>query len=170
MKGLFLVVILLLRSQGMAQTVDLESASLRRQDMPDDFPYQLTNEGFAVLRIRLVNHSEESLELKVDEIEVYNQKGKRIERALPTEITPKILKYYTGITSYGGYREERSSERIVSMDTVEGLRKDLERHQIEDTQLAPDETVGGLYYLRSKKSGAKLSGGWVIVNGIRAEY
>jgi hypothetical protein len=170
MRSLFLALLLLLGSQGMAKKIDLETVSLRRQDMPEGFPYQVSDEGFAVLRITLVNRSEEDWELQVDDIEVYNQKGKRIKRALPAEITPKILKYYTGITGYGGYRVERTDQKIVSLDTVQGLRRALEEHEIADTRLEPGETAVGFYYVKSKRSGSKLSGGWVTLNELKADY
>jgi hypothetical protein len=108
-----------------------------------------------------------------------------MERALPTEITPKILKYYTGITGYSGHPEEktvreemyrervvgvRTGQPIVSLDTVEGLKNVLESHQLHDSTLAPGETLEAFYYLKSQESGSKLSGGWLVLRGKKAEF
>jgi hypothetical protein len=163
----------------------LNSVSLSRQDLPEHFPYQLLSEGFAVLGITLRNNSKENWSVSVEDLEVYSKKGKRIKRALPTDITPKILKYYTGIVGYDGHpqartvREEmyqqktigvRTGQPMVSLDTVEGLRNTLERHQLKDSVVTPGETLEAFYYLKSKDNSNKLQGGWVILQGIKAHY
>jgi hypothetical protein len=148
--------------------------------MPPKFPYQLSNEGFAVVRIDIQNNTDQAWVLKVDDLEVCDKKGKVIERALPAQITPKIIKYYTGITGYDGHPEEkpvaevmaqergfgtRTGTPIVSLDTVEGLRETLEYHEIADGEILPGGSKSGFYYLKSKKSGRKLTDGFVRLKG-----
>ena len=171
--------------QGGGSEHVLNSGSLNRQDLPEHFPYQLLSEGFAVLEITLKNESNENWSVRVEDLKVYSNKGKQISRALPTDITPKILKYYTGIVGYEGHpqartvREEiykertigvRTGQPMVSLDTVEGLRNTLETYQLRDSVIAPGETLKAFYYLKSKKSGNQLKGGWVIFQGIKAGY
>lgn len=183
-KGI-LILGLLLGFQESAEERGVQTASLGRQEMPEKFPYQLLNEGFAVLKITLDNASTEQWTVKVEDLEVFSRKGKRIERARPTDITPKILKYYTGITGYDGhpeartvreeiYREHRigvrTGQAMVSLETVEGLRGTLEGYELKDATLAPGETVEAFYYLKSKETGKKLKGGWVILDGKRADF
>ena len=185
MTKVLLILIMFLGVQDAGEGLVLKSASLGRQDMPDHFPYQLLSEGFAVLRITLQNNSKSEWTVNVDDLEVYSKKGKRMKRALPTDITPKILKYYTGITGYSGHPEERTvreemygekvvgvrtGQPIVSLDTVEGLRGVLESYQLQEARLAPGESTEAFYYLESKDSGSRLSGGWLVLKEKRAEF
>jgi hypothetical protein len=183
-KGI-LILILSLALQGSVEEHRMSSKSLGRQDMPDQFPYQLLSEGFAVLEITLQNHSKEEWLLKVDDIEVFSKKGKRIKPALPTDITPKILKYYMGMVGYDGHPEERTireeiyqertvgvrtGQPMISVDTVEGLKSTLERYRLKDSRIAPGETVEAFYYLKSKDSGNRLKGGWLVLDGKRIDF
>ena len=185
MTKLLIFLTILPGARAVHEDVVLTAVSLGRQDVPDHFPYQLLSEGFAVLQLKLQNNSTEEWTVAVDDVEVFSKKGKRMERALPTEITPKILKYYTGITGYSGHPEEktvreemyrervvgvRTGQPIVSLDTVEGLKNVLESHQLHDSKLAPGETLEAFYYLKSQESGNKLSGGWLVLRGKKAEF
>jgi len=185
MLTVLLLLPLLLIVQSVENGVELKSASLSRPDMPEHFPYQLLGEGFAVIQIELQNNSKSDWEFFVDRLEVYSKKGKQLKRALPTDITPKILKYYTGITDYSGhpeartvreeiYRENtigvRTPQPMVSLKTVEGIRSVLEEHQVKDIRLEPGEAVEAFYYVKSKDSGNKLSGGWVSLDGKKVEF
>lgn len=185
MTEVLFILIIFLGPQDNVDTPLLKVSSLGRQDMPEHFPYQLLSEDFAVLRITLHNNSQTEWPVNVEDLEVYSKKGKRLKRALPSDITPKILKYYTGITGYDGHPEERTvreemnrekvvgvrtGQPIVSLDTVEGLRDTLENHQLKNTRLAPGETVDAFYYIKSKDSGNKLSGGWLILQGKKAGF
>ena len=163
----------------------LETRSLSRQDVPEYFPYQMLTEDFAILLITLENHSAVDWSVEVDKLEVYSKKGERMKRALPTDITPKVLKFYKGATIRPGHPEQKTvreeaygeivvgahrGQPIVSMDTVEKLGDMLESHQIHDASIAPGETLEGFYYLKSKEGGNKLKDGWVILQGLRADF
>ena len=182
MLRILLVLLLSLGLQTAVNAIELEAYSLRRLDMPDKFPYQVNDEGFAVVRINLRNDTDQAWTLRVEDLEVCNKKGKAFERARPPQITSKIIKYYTGIIGYDGDPEEtpmaevmaqqkgygpRVGAPMVSLDTVEGLRKTLEYYEIADTELAPGESLEAFYYLKSKNSGRKLTDGFVRLKGER---
>ena len=108
--------------QGGGSEHVLNSGSLNRQDLPEHFPYQLLSEGFAVLEITLKNESNENWSVRVEDLKVYSNKGKQISRALPTDITPKILKYYTGIVGYEGHPQARTVREEIYKERTIGVR------------------------------------------------
>jgi hypothetical protein len=181
--GFLLVVMIVSTLTGtFAAEVTLSSASLSRQDLPDDFPFQLLYEGFAIIRITIENHSGEPLAFEVHDLQAYNRKGKEIRRARPTDIAPKLMKYHTGTKGivsaevYTGHpagtypgtvrrgptinRDSRAP--TVSANTGQKLRAHLEGYEIKDQVLEPGETLEGFYYLKSKRYGTKLAGGRVV--------
>jgi hypothetical protein len=168
--------------------------SMRRQDMPNDFPYQIFQEGFAVLEVRITNQSGEAQQILPEEIKVFGPRKKELKQAQSTEVAPRLLKYYVrsgGIhpSVYGdarrGYpypadpnraRYESQNETTVGVPGQAGkldagtgseLRSKLEEYRLKSVSLEDGGEVHGYLYVRSKKSGAGLSGGYIVVDGQR---
>ncbi len=170
----------------------ISAASLVRRDLPDDFPYQVFHEGFAVVRVQVRNASPtEVFSLDPERMTIHNPKGKTIKRVSAAELTPKMVKYYQGggggpgvslTTSAGGpvfnprqrpYGERRTTigggggPGIIHVGKVKELRELLDRYEIQAVNVAPGQTIEGFFYLKSKKSGNRLIGGQVRLPGNR---
>lgn len=172
------------------EQVSIESASLKRRDLPNDFPFQTLDAGFAILSIRIENQSDNLFSFKVEDIAAFGPKNKKLERALPTEITPKILKYYSkgipdvhGGVSYGypGYPRGPGVVRTspsgpsggpgtIDAGTGPRLRSKLEQYEVKSITLQAGESTEGFFYVKSKKSGNFLSGGYVLIEGKKASF
>ena len=176
MKAL-LISILLLPAPPQIEDIAFTVSSVKRSELPDDFPFQVLNEGFAILQLKMENRSSEAWTFRPEEVEVFEGKGKKLDRGLPTDIAPKLMKYYRG-SQRGIYGEGYAGERPTTQEweqapTVEpgkspgtvsagvggSLRAVLEHYQVQEVNLAPGETAEGFLYLKSKKTGGKLSGG-----------
>ena len=171
-----LISLLLLSAAPQIEEITLTVSSVRRSDLPDDFPFQVLNEGFAILKLKMENRSSEAWTFRPEEVEVFEGKGKKLDRAIPTDIAPNLMKYYRGSQRgiYGeGYSvgrptaqeweqvptvEPGRSSGTVSVGVGGSLRAILEHYQVQKVTLAPGETAEGFFYLKSKKSGGKLSG------------
>ena len=171
--------------------VFVSAASLVRRDLPDDFPYQVFHEGYAVVRVQVRNASTAGFSLAPERMTVHDPKGKTLKRVSAAELTPKMVKYYQGggggpgvslRTSAGGPvfnpRRRPYGERtttigggggpgIIHVGKVKELRELLERYEIQTVDVAPGQTVEGFFYLKSKKSGNRLIGGQVRLPGNR---
>ncbi len=170
--------------------VFISAASLVRRDLPDDFPYQVFHEGFAVVRVQVRNASAAGFSLAPERMTVHDPKGKTLKRVGAAELTPKMVKYYQGgggqgvslRTSAGGpvfsprqrpYGERRTTigggggPGIIHVGKVKELRELLDRYEIQAANVAPGQTVEGFFYLKSKKSGNRLIGGQVRLPGKR---
>ena len=170
--------------------VFVSAASLVRRDLPDDFPYQVFHEGYAVVRVQVRNASTAGFSLAPERMTVHDPKGKTLKRVSAAELTPKMVKYYQGggggpgvslRTSAGGPvfnpRRRPYGERtttiggggpgIIHVGKVKELRELLERYEIQTLTVAPGQTVEGFFYLKSKKSGNRLIGGQVRLPGNR---
>ena len=181
----------------LADEVEIEkgifvsAASLVRRDLPDDFPYQVFHEGFAVVRVQVRNASATAFSLDAERMTVHDPKGKTLKRVGAAELTPKMIKYYQGggggpgvslSTSAGGpvfnprqrpYGERRTTigggggPGIIHVGKVKELRELLDRYEIQAVNVAPGQTIEGFFYLKSKKSGNRLIGGQVRLPGNR---
>jgi len=176
MKAL-LISVLLLSAPPQIEEIGFTVSSVRRSELPDDFPFQVLNEGFAILKLKIENGSSKAWTFRPEEVEVFEGKGKELDRAIPTDIAPKLMKYYRGSQrgiygeGYSGGRptaqeweqvptvEPGRSSGTVSVGVGSSLRAVLEHYQVQEVNLAPGETAEGFFYLKSKKSGGKLSGG-----------
>ena len=172
--------------------VFVSAASLVRRDLPDDFPYQVFHEGFAVVRVQVRNASTaEVFSLDPERMTIHDPKGKTIKRVSAAELTPKMIKYYQGggggpgvslSTSAGGpvfsprqrpYGERRTTigggggPGIIHVGKVKELRELLDRYEVQAVNVAPGQTIEGFFYLKSKKSGNRLIGGQVRLPGNR---
>jgi len=175
MKAL-LISILLLPAPPQIEEISFTVSSVKRSELPDDFPFQVLNEGFAILNLKMENRSSEAWTFRPEEVEVFESKGKKLDRAVPTDIAPKLMKYYRG-SQRGIYGEGYSGGRpttqqweqastvepgkgsgTVSVGVGGSLRAVLEHYQVQEVNLAPGESAEGFLYLKSKKSGGKLSG------------
>jgi hypothetical protein len=153
--------------------ITLEAFSLKRGDLPNDFPFQVLDVGFAVIKLTIANETSAPFALDPDDITVMNPKKKKIKRALPTDITPKLMKYHRG-GQRGIHGEAYSGPPLppgapvptispgreagsVSINVAQNLRATLEQYQIKAIAVPSGGTVEGFFYLKSKKSGAKLS-------------
>ncbi len=178
----------------LGKGVFVEVTSLRKKDLPRGFPFQVFQEGFAILGVLVRNDSSADFHLDPEEMEARNHKKKPIERARSTDITPKIMKYHragqigtpggihTRSTSpvqdprYGGQdpRYGRGANRtrgrtvdvggggstpgVVGAGEAQKVRALLEEYEIQPRTIPAGETVEGFFYLKSKKSGRKLTG------------
>ncbi len=168
-----------------------------RKDLPNDFPFQVFDAGFAVLRIRFVNQSGAPVQLDPAAMEVYSPKKKQLKTAEPTEIAPKILKYYHGSgpvplhgdVTYGNpYPSSYPNPNIahargmsrsgtvnpgagkLDAGTGPALRDKLEEYRLKPVTVEPGGEVEGFIYLKSKHSGHALAGGWVVVDGQKVGF
>ena len=174
----------------LGEGVFVEVKSLRKKDLPRGFPFQVFQEGFAILGVVVRNDSSASFHIDPEVMEARNHKKKRIKRARSTDITPKIMKYhragqmgnqggiYSGGRSpqdprYGGQdpRYGRGTRTVRTVDIGGGsqpgvvgagaaqkVRALLEEYEIQPRTIPAGESVEGFFYLKSKKSGRKLSG------------
>ena len=175
MKAL-LISILLLPATPQVEEITFAVSSVKRSALPDDFPYQTLDVGFAVLKLKMENLSSEAWTFRPEEVEVFEGGGKKLDRAVPSDIAPRLMKFYRGSQrgiygeGYTGGRpthqqweqvptvEPGRSSRTVSAGVGGILRAVLEHYQVQEVELAPGETAEGFLYLKSKKSGGKLSG------------
>ena len=171
-----LISLLLLSASPQIEEISFAVSSVKRSELPDDFPFQVLNEGFAILNLKMENGSSEAWTFRPEEMEVFESKGQKLDRAVPTDIAPKLMKFYRG-SQRGIYGEGYSGGRPTTQEweqvpTVEPGRRSgtvsagvggrfraaLEHHQVQEVELSPGETAEGFFYLKSKKTGGKLSG------------
>ena len=178
----------------LASGVFVEVTSLRKKDLPRGFPFQVLQEGFAILGVVVRNDSSASFHIDPEVMEAKNHKKKRIKRARSTDITPKIMKYHrTGqLSTQGGiYSQGRSPQDprygrgtrgtehsvdlgrdsqpgVVVVGAAQKVRALLEEYEIQPHTIPAGESVEGFFYLRSKKSGRKLSGQLLLSDGNKA--
>ena len=171
-----LLAILLLPFTPQIEDVTFSVQSLKKSDLPDDFPFQVLDQGFAIFKISIKNHSPEIWTFQPDQLEVLDSRRKALERAAPEDITPKVIKLYRGNRRgiYGeGYSGGRPTaaqwERVptisptassgkISANRAQQLRALLAHYEIQQINVAPGATYEGFLYLKSKKTGRELSG------------
>jgi hypothetical protein len=172
--------------------VEITAESVMRSDLPNDFPFQVFDVGFAVLKIRVKNVSNQQAVLDPATFQAKDPKGKRLKRVEPVEVTPKLMKFYRsggppsihgevgyGYPPYPGayppHRDRRPTVGVgvpagkVDVSTGGVLRELLERYQLSLVVLEPGQEVQGFIYLESKKSGRALSGGRVTLADLATE-
>lgn len=173
--------------------LDCTVVSLRRQDLPDGFPNQVFEEGFAVLEVHITNRSGQDLRIEPDRIEIFNARGKGLKTAQPSEMAPRLVKYYVrGGTGSGvvhgearsgyPYPPDPNRARYESVRTIgppagdaghvdagtgPALRAELEAHQLKATLLEAGAELQGYLYIKSKKGGPALAGGYIVTEGQR---
>jgi len=185
-----LVLLLALAVGGQADIVNVEAKSLMKKDVADGFPLLVFETDFAVLEVRIKNESSEAFSIDLEELKILSEKGKKIERALPTDIAPKLTKFYTGGSAgvhgemYSGYprrptqAEMHRSSTVGTPSTVgkvsaskgQEIRTLLESYELTSETLSPGEEASGYVYLKSKKSGNKLNGGHLQLDGVRGDF
>lgn len=171
-----LISVLLLPAPPQIGEIAFTVSSVKRSELPDEFPFQVLYEGFAILNLKMENRSSEAWTFRPEEVEVFEGGGKTLDRAVPTDMAPKLMKYYRGNQrgiygeGYSGGRpttqeweqvptvEPGKSSGTISVGVGSSLRAVLEHYQVQEVNLAPGETAEGFFYLKSKKSGGKLSG------------
>ncbi len=176
MMKILLLAALLLFPPPQGDEVEISVQSLKKSEVPDDFPFQVLDQGFAIFEITIENHSAQHWTLPADQVTAVDPKGKALERATVFEITPKVIKLYRGKTRgiFGeGYSGGRPTTRqweqvptvspgagpgIISVGRAEQLRALLEHFKIHPVEVAPGTTYQGFLYLKSKHTGRKLSG------------
>lgn len=184
---IFLLMLFALPSFSLAQDLEIRAHSLRKADLPDDFPFQVLQEGFAIVRVKLENATGADLPLDLSSLEIRKPGGKTLKRADPTEIAPKLMKYYRGGNArflgeaHVGRRptapELQRSPSVgadvnagsIDVSTGTRLRTILQSFQLPESTLPPGESVEGFVYVRSKKSGTHLRGGSVQLGESKAE-
>lgn len=182
--------------QAGEQALDCEARSLRRQDLPDDFPFVIFEEGFAVLEVRCTNRAVEPQEIDPDRIQVFSPDKKSLEQARGTDIAPRLVKYYTrggGVhpsihgEARNGYpyppdpnraRYEATRPTVgvpghagtVDAGAGPALRSTLEEYRVKKTLLESGGELHGYLYVESKKSGNKLSGGHIVIDDLQIGF
>jgi hypothetical protein len=167
-----------------ADTVEVEAQFLKRPELPDDFRFNVLTLGFAVMRVQIVNRSEEPWSIDPENIQVKDPRGKTITRALPTEITPKIVASRSvrspgagthGEVGYGGpvYHPGQLGRRgvgagstgagTISIEETKFVRSTLEHYELKQTTLEPGESVEALVYFHSKQPASKLAGSKLVL-------
>ena len=182
MMKLLLLAALLLFPPPQGEDVEATVQSLKKSEIPDGFPFQALDQGFAIFEITIENHSSQPWTLPADQVTAVDPKGKALERATIFEITPKVIKLYRGKTRgiYGeGYSGGRPTTRqweqvptvspgagpgVISVGRAEQLHDLLDRYEIHPVEVAPGSTYRGLLYLKSKNTGRRLSGSTVRLN------
>ena len=179
MMKVFVLAALLLSAPLQAQDVTATVQSLKKSDIPDGFPFQVLDQGFAIFEIKIENHSSEIWTLQSDQVTAIDPKGKTLKRATVSEITPKVLKLYRG-NMRGIYGEGYSGGRLttqqwedvptvsptagpgqISVGRAQELRALLEHYEIHTAEVDPGTLYRGFLYLKSKDTGRRLSGSTV---------
>lgn len=169
-----------------AGSVEGEATVIEKRHLPDHFPFQLLDQGFAIVEVRVSNTGNQALDFDASSVKVFEKKGKELEVALMTEMVPKLVKSYRGTRlgihgegryGYPGYSRIPGRPGIVPGPTIspnpdvgsisvtlaDELREKLEAQQLRSALIEPGTSVEGYVYLKSKKSGKKLLGGFVQV-------
>lgn len=188
MNALILLLALVTGSQG--GNVSIEAESVTKKKTAAGFPLLVYETGFAVLEVRIKNSSSEDFSIDLEKVKVFSEKGKQIDRALSTDIAPKLTKFYTGGSAgvhgemYSGYPRRPTQAEMNRAPTVgtpstvgkvsaskgQEIRSLLESFELTSGTVAPGEETSGYIYLKSKKSGNKLSGGHLLLNTVRADF
>ena len=186
----FLILLLAVVVGSQAGNVSIEAESVTKKNTADGFPLLVYETGFAILEIRIKNNSLEAFSIDLEELRVFSEKGKEIDRALSTDIAPKLVKFYTGGSAgvhgemYSGYPRRPTQAEMnraptagtpstvgkVSASKGQEIRSLLESFELTSGIVAPGEEASGYIYLKSKKSGNKLSGGHILLNILRADF
>lgn len=170
-------------------SVQLDIRSMERSDLPQEFPFQILHEGFAVLQVEISNSGSEPLEFDAGRLRIYRQDGKELKRATSTDLTPTVIKYYRGNTrgiageGHIGPRipgrrlnnrtppvAPNSSATTVSIKFVEQVKEYFEAQEISGGALLPGETRTGHLYVKSDKHGKKLRGKVVLPGQASAPF
>jgi len=179
-----LVLLLALAVGSQAENVNVEAKSLMKKDIANGFPLLVFESDFAVLEVHIRNDTSEAFDLDLEELKVFSDKGKAIERALPADIAPKLMKFYTGGSAgvhgegYYGYPRRPTQAEMDQSPTVGtpstvgkvSATRGQESFELTSGTVAPGEEASGYVYLKSKKSGNKLNGGHVQLNASRADF
>ncbi len=183
----FLILLAFLQVAPQPANANAEAMFLGRSDLPNDFRFSFLDLGFAALRVRLDNQSEQAWSYEASKIRVLDPKGKELERAASTDITPAVVRSRTYRPTLGGTHGEIGSDQppllnpryaprvgltpkgaggpaTISVRDTQEIRETLERHQLQDGILQPGETVEGLIYFKSKKNPKELSGSKIILS------
>ena len=84
--NVLLMSLLLLSPTPQVEEISFTVSSVKKSDLPDDFPFQVLNEGFAVLKLKMENRSSEAWTFRPEEVEVFEGGGKKLDRAVPTSL------------------------------------------------------------------------------------
>ncbi|MGH9340667.1 MAG: hypothetical protein ACRD1R_14000 [Acidobacteriota bacterium] len=174
-----------------ADGISVEGKFLKRGDLPAEFTFPVLDLDFAVLRIQVTNEGQEAWLLDPEQIEVQDPKGRSMEKAASTEITPKIMKsgayrrgnrdvhgqVGTGPYIPGVYVPRRPGEiyipggpKTVAAGEAQEIRETLEAHQLQKATLEPGQTVEALLYFKSGKPAHELSGSTIVLSdGIKVK-
>ncbi len=172
-----LVWLTLLLGSAAGDGLTVEAKPLKRNELPDRFPWRVQDVGFAVVQVRLHNPTTHAWTFNPQTVQVLSSKKKKLKLASPEEMTPKLMKIYSstrqgvhGAAHVGRQPTPSEWERVptvdpnrspgtVSVDQGQRLRSLLEEFEIGEVTLQPGESKQGLLYVKSKKTGARLYGG-----------
>ncbi|TDI15588.1 MAG: hypothetical protein E2P05_06455, partial [Acidobacteria bacterium] len=74
MKAL-LISVLLLPAPPQIEEIAFTVSSVKRSELPDEFPFQVLYEGFAILNLKMENRSSEAWTFRPEEVEVFEGGG-----------------------------------------------------------------------------------------------
>lgn len=186
-----LLVLLLFSPQSAAEeaSASLTAKSLKRSELPDDFPLRILDVGFAVIEVTLENRGAKGLEIDPAEFQAFAPKGRRLESAALTDVVPELVKFHSRTGSpgvhgelyrrrlpypYGGpHRSPQTGPsvagpRMVSAGLAAEIRQSLEKHLLQETRLAAGGQVKGFLFFKSRQSGNRLEGGRVVFQELEA--
>jgi hypothetical protein len=185
MTALLLLSWLIMAGPIQEDAVQLEAQFLKRSELPDEFRFNLLTLGFAVMRIQVVNGSEEPWSIDPESVQVKDPRGKTITRAVPTEITPKVVAsrsvrgpaagthgevgyggpiYHPGQLGRAGVGAGSTGAGTISIQETQFVRSTLEHHELKQTTLEPGESLEALLYFKSKQPASKLTGSTLLLS------
>lgn len=155
-----------------------QAVSLQRQDLPNDFPYQMLLVDFAVIRLKVTNRGEDVISVDPGEMTVFDPGGDELDKAASTDITPAIIDFWRGSSPrvHGqagtvgrhiprhqryGSRRGPTTDGPVTVDAGRAtrIREKLEEYQWASARVLPGESREAFLYVKSSKSGRELRGG-----------
>jgi hypothetical protein len=184
MTALFLLSWLMMAGPVQENALQVEAQFLNRPELPDDFRFNLLTLGFAVMRVQIVNNGEESWSVDPETVQVKDPRGRAMTRAVPTEITPKVVASRSvrgpaagthGEVGYGGpvYHPGQLGRRgvgagstgagTISIEDTKYVRSTLEHYELKPTTLEPGESLEALIYFGSKQPASRLRGSTLIL-------
>lgn len=163
--------------QTPAPAVQVEAYFLSMHRLPQDIDFSVLNSGFGVLYLKIKNNTSAPVALDPAIARLSDPKNKPVERALPTEIAPKVVDKWSGgkgnvSIGQGGRMDPygrrwptgpevsmgRDDTRVVQAGKGQQIREVLERYQLKKAELQPDEEIEVLLYFKTKKHPLDLAG------------
>jgi len=69
--NILLISLVLLSAPPQVEEITFTVSSVKRSDLPDDFPYQTLDVGFAVLKLKMENLSSQAWTFRPKDVEIF---------------------------------------------------------------------------------------------------